>query len=482
MVQSSNRFCASCGTALEAEQRFCPNCGNAVEAPTSSPTSRSTPEETTSAVPQLGMSGSNPDYNSPTVATPPVPESGAFNTPPPPPPDQSSMPSYPPPPPPSDPYPSYNQSSASYPGIGYPSTGQPTPGGYGVPDFARPQPNKNRTGLIIGIVAVVVVLIVGGVIVLPGMFKNNTRTTTQATSTSVAQTQSTPSDNATTTSDATPTTSSTSSQPKTVTFAKPLAFTYASVDISVISAQQAKTFSDDSAYYSQSNSGILRLNIKESSNDPNNSFSSYYPTSDMMIVKPDGTTSKAESAQTDESVNNGVSRQNWVDFAVPMSIDVSKLVLRVGSSGEEQVQVPLKDGADLSKYQPKTSALNKSTTFGNMTWTIEQGTLSLSYGGNQAKKGQVYITLKFKVVNNGTSPAIKSPYDYLRMKSGDNTYQVKDPLDMPVSFEAGSTAEYSSVFLVPASADGNYAFQLLGLNDSYWPPPSSTASIDFQLK
>jgi hypothetical protein len=260
-----------------------------------------------------------------------------------------------------------------------------------------------------------------------------------------------------------------------------LKFNYKSVDISIVSVQQAEKFDDDDYYYSSNNDGILRLNIKESNTDPNSSYSSYYPTSDMLIVFPDGTTSKAKEAQSNDSVDNGVNRQNWVDFQVPLSQDASQLVLRVGDTNEQQIEVPLQEGADLSKYEPKTLELNKSTPYGSLDWTLVSAVVKFSYGGDQAKKDQVYISMKFKVKNTSENdPAINSAYDYLRIKSGDTTTAVKNIETMPVSFDEGSTTDCSATFLTPVSADGKYTLVLLGTNDSYW--TKHTANIDFEVK
>jgi hypothetical protein len=471
MMQPPGRFCANCGTALEAGQRFCPNCGSATDAAASNATARSglPPDAATSMSASSSTDGppvSSPDYGRSTG-----PESGSSFTPPPPPPDEAISTLTPPPPPVSS-YPSYMSSTPSYLGERYPSTGQPVPGSYmAVPDFVRPQPQRRpRAGWIAGALVVLVVLI-GGVFLVPKLFPSSSaspgkKNTPAALTTPGQQTTGTTPPPA---------------EPKEVTFSKPLTFTYKSVDISVIGVKQAAAFDDDDGYYPDGNPGILRLTLKEANNDPSASYSAYYPESDLLLVLPDGSTVKAKNADSNSSVDNGVTRNNWADFPVSLATDPSQIVLRVGSSSEAQIEVPLKEGADLSKYQSKTVNVNKAVTYGNLKWTIISATLSLSHSGDQAKKDQIYVYLKFKVQNTSNeNPAINSPYDYLRMQSGDITSSVKDTGDIPVTFEVNSTTNCSAGFLVPVSADGKYTLVLLGTNDSYW--TKNQATITFEAK
>ncbi len=55
-----------------------------------------------------------------------------------------------------------------------------------------------------------------------------------------------------------------------------------------------------------------------------------------------------------EGSATGISQDNWIDFpANNQNIDLSKLVLRFGSSMENHMNIPLIAGADLSNISQK---------------------------------------------------------------------------------------------------------------------------------
>lgn len=156
--------CRTCGANLPPQASVCPNCGNAVPY-NMSPSNSGPYEPTVQATP----------YQSP--QTPPT----SYGAPPPPPQyGGSSNPQYPP-----------IQTPQQYPYQAPPSPYQP--GQWQQPPSGSP-PNKNRTGLIVGIIIGLVVLacIGSSVLAAPTLFnsnKTNTGTTPSATSpaTTVAQ-------------------------------------------------------------------------------------------------------------------------------------------------------------------------------------------------------------------------------------------------------------------------------------------------------
>jgi len=155
--------CSACGMQLPAGVAYCPNCGTptpAFYAPTGTTPNNptvSSPADNTPPPPYTNYGSQQYGTQSPYDAPPPPPN--AYNTPPPP---------------------------AYYPGKEQ--------------QFVTPPPAKprgNRTGLIIGIVALVLVVIVGGILAIPhlggtsGGTANVTPTVAPAQATESAQTHAT---------------------------------------------------------------------------------------------------------------------------------------------------------------------------------------------------------------------------------------------------------------------------------------------------
>lgn len=480
MAQPPTRFCSNCGNVMEAGQRFCAQCGHTQDTTGSQPTSLQASQSSGNA-PSTG-SGFDPTIASSSNATHVSPVSSDDSTtaamsltPPPPPGGPSMLPAeggLTPPPPPMEIYP-----SAPSPGYHAASTTIDPPEHMPPQKPERPR-RRGRGPALVTIIIALLIVGASGVIFLPRLLNNSGANTQneQQTQAALALTEETPGQTTITETAITPTVESTptSVASKEVTFTQPLVFVYKSVEFSILSVQQAESFPDDSNYYE--NSGILRLNVREANNT--STYSSYYPTSDMLIVLPDGTTAKAAYAKESGSLDNGISRNNWISFSVPVSVDSSQILLRLGSTEVVQIEVPLQEGADTSKFLPKTASPDATTKYGEMDWTITSVTASYSYEGEQVEAGKVYISLKIRVENKGSNSYIASYYDYMRLQSGTNVSPLYEA-DLPTSFDPGSSGEYNATFIVPEATDGKYTLKLLKGEGSYTPPEDAT--IDFQI-
>jgi hypothetical protein len=175
--------CHNCGTQLSSGIQFCPNCGTAVP-----------------------NNVSQPVLIDPTMAAPPYQPSPipptSYGAPPPPSPN----------PPVPDPYAKYNPPGQQTP-YGYNATPTPIPPALNsyqqyapIPNYNQAQPfptlpvtppRKNRTGLIIGITATVLVVIIGGLCALGTNLASksttsNSTTTTQTSDTTTPVVENTP--------------------------------------------------------------------------------------------------------------------------------------------------------------------------------------------------------------------------------------------------------------------------------------------------
>ncbi len=218
--------------------------------------------------------------------------------------------------------------------------------------------------------------------------------------------------------------------------------TYASVDTTIVNAQQATSFPEDSS----SSNGVLRLNLKEQTAVPGVIYS--YANSARLLL-PDGTNLPPSQSLNDQSLNQGTSRTNWIDFPLPVSTDVSTLILQLGTTDEAQINIPLKSGADVSQYQPKTVTLNKPLKYYGLDWTILSATSQLSHNGTQATKGMVYIIVTLRADNHSASSFVNSPNNYVLLKTGTTSTPPADAT-FPTEVSIGQTnANGTDNFLMP---------------------------------
>jgi len=264
---------------------------------------------------------------------------------------------------------------------------------------------------------------------------------------------------------------------KTITFPKPLSFIYDDVQISIIDVKQAENFPDDDRSAAQS--GVLRIDLKEQ--NTYSSYSSYYPSDAYSLLSPDGTTAKP--VNTNQSgLDADISRTNWLDFAIASNIDVSTLKLQVGSSTEEQIIVPLKANADLSKYQPKIANLNQSTQYGGMTWTATKAETRLSSQGKQADAGKIFVTVTFKIDNNSAADFTGLASEYMRLQSGQVTNQPTNN-NIPTTISAQQTGQTGTATFVMPKESTDFTLLLLASNHgSIYTSATQQATIQFQIR
>ena len=247
---------------------------------------------------------------------------------------------------------------------------------------------------------------------------------------------------------------------------------YAGVTITVLNAQQAQSFGDDP---NTSSDGMLRLNLQEQNKTSGVVSWQYYDIA--RLVLPGKTIVSPEYVKAKVGIAPGTTQTSFIDFAVPMGIKINSLILRLGASSEEQMDIPLTGRADLSKYQSKTTELNGQMQYMGLNWTLTSVTSSVSIAGQQALKGMRYVAVTLKVDNTLAQTAIiGSAYDYVRLKAGNTTASPRDST-LPVSFATGVMGKTGTVtFLLP---QGSTAFTLILLPQSQ--SGVDQASTDFQL-
>lgn len=192
---------------------------------------------------------------------------------------------------------------------------------------------------------------------------------------------------------------------------------YASVNITIINAQQATSFADDRDTPAQ---GVVRLNLHSVQSDVNNVYSVSapkfaYPESFTLLL-PGGVKVSTGTYKDLTGPARAEEQTTWLDFPAPTSLKVDQMILQIGKATEEQMQVPLTGTADLTQYQPKQSTPNLRVQFGSLFWTLKSVTFKLSDSGTQADKGQRFLVLTFSIDNPSTDGDNAFPPDYIRLQ------------------------------------------------------------------
>lgn len=495
MAQQPVRFCSECGAPLQAGQRFCTNCGATMSVDAGAPTAASsqTPspigEPTMAAAPTV-LPGSGVESVAPTefASMPTVPDVEQPSVPPPPPMGGSNpqRPGFseltPPPPPPT--VGTYNPYAVSAPGgpqtyaqnvsaPGYPpaSTSSPgfapvSPGGTYTPVPAYTQKPRRGHGCLITSIVLLVVLAagIGGFVFLrsrPGTTAQN-----NGTPTTVSNTANTPvSGNG----GNTPTIGTSGLQQLN------LKITYANMAITIVSTQIAKSFPDDNA--SPGSAGVVRVNIQE--NNATTGNASYLESDAYLLVLPDSSTVRMTNQKQDISPDAGINRPNWLDFPLSSQVTPGQLTLRIGKSTENQMDVPLRPGADLSKYQDKTSSPNAQFQYAGINWTLKTATLSYSYHNKQATTGNLYVIVSLSAVNNTANGFIAGASDYIRLQAAGNSTEPDGYTTIPIEISARTTASGVVAFLMP---QGTTSFTLVMLTRPNASPPINQVTQNFQIQ
>lgn len=246
--------------------------------------------------------------------------------------------------------------------------------------------------------------------------------------------------------------------------------TYAGVDLTVLTVQQAESFVDDAH---TTTTGMVRLNMQEQNKTSTPVSWSYENIAQLVL--PGKKVVTPTFVQAKGSVAPGITQHSKIDFAVPTAIHINQLILRLGASNEAQMDIPLTGHANLSKYAPHTVKLSGTTSYVGLDWTLVSATTQFSVVGQQASKNMLYLVLTLSVDNTLSQQAIPgSAYDYLRLQANNTTFEPKDTT-LPVSFDSGAMGKTGTVtFLAPQETTAfTLMFRAQGGSDA--------ASIDFQL-
>jgi hypothetical protein len=498
MAQNPPRLCPKCGTPAEPNQRFCSECGTTLNVASNQPTAMASGEQSvipsqgaqfatqpepgggvpgntgTAPTQMVGASGQTPGAYPATAAS----ASGAqFYS------QTTDANPIPPPPPPDSLVGSLYQSTYQAPTKTPSSPSQATqaPGAYTVPDYAR-APRRSRLGLIVSLV-LLLVLVLGGVAAYALFFNksNNTQggtnpqhtATTSANSSTVTATTGTGNSASTPgSSSTTPTTTASTTPNGATTEQVNLAFAYSGINLTITSVQYASSFPDDSSL----SAGGVRIAFNENNaatSNPNFLYSDV-----ARLILPDHSSVAPTNELHGISPASQITEPNWLDFAVTSQpADLSQLTLQMGTAQENQMQISLKPGADLAKYQPKTVTPGTSFQYAGLNWTLVSATESLSVPVRQATTGNVFITVALKVFNPTGNAYSALASDYVRLQAGGTSNAPTSETNFPITVDSQATISGTMIFLAP---QGTTSFTLVMLGSSNPPVKQVTAPFTIQ--
>jgi len=340
---------------------------------------------------------------------------------------------------------SYASSAASY---GQPASYAPAPGYSQAPNYApaynygQPLKNKPPTWLYITIgVVVLIVVCGGGMLALIGAVSGKGSGGDNSANGNYSASQS----------------------------LSNLSIVYASDQLTFTSIQQASSFSDDDLSSFNEHPNYVRVNFKEQQTSNNSSDFGYDES--FRLILPDHSIIAAQKSATFTGPQQAEVRTNWVDFPASAKVDLSNLTLRLGAQDEAQMDVPLNSGANLSQYQPKAINPNTQFQYAKLNWTIPSATQSLYFNGQQAKTGQVYITVNLKADNNSTYEVwLYGSFVHLNANGNSIAADLESNTNGFDDMQPGTTNHQGSVtFLTQPAANGKYVLDFLPDQNNDWP-------------
>ncbi|HEX3640699.1 MAG TPA: hypothetical protein VHV10_05360 [Ktedonobacteraceae bacterium] len=248
-------------------------------------------------------------------------------------------------------------------------------------------------------------------------------------------------------------------------------FTYENVDFKIVSVAQQSSFDDDSTTGA---AFIVRIGVKER-NEADTGV--YIPYSDaFLLILPDGDTISASAEETPGTIDQNIVTDNWVDFPLNDQQDLNKLVLRVGVANEHQMDIPLTNNLDVSKYQSKTIMSEDKFQYGGVDWTITKVTASLSANGQQADARMRYIAVELSAYNAGPDAFYPQPDNNIRLKSQD-TLQSPAVSTLPLAIVAAPKGTTGIVYFLMPENDTQLTLDFLAQPYSHIPEVSASFQV-----
>ena len=277
------------------------------------------------------------------------------------------------------------------------------------------------------------------------------------------------------------------SQPPITTFNVQRTAPYASLDFTVLTAQYATSFTDDTIHLG---AGIVRVNIRVTNKTTDPVSVIYYDVLRLLIpgqnavapanvlpynLKPGVSTPACNASPVSSGPAAGKSEIDCVDFPVPKGTQLQKLSLQLGSvsTGEFLVTIPFSGSFNPGRYAARISSqhLDIPYTYYDFSdspfqflYHLTGVNISYFYNGMQSKVGQQFYILNFRVDNqSGVYVVPGYAYDYVRLIINGN---LRTPVDstLPNAFNKNARNVAGQVVFVGPPGVSNITIALLQQN------------------
>lgn len=229
--------------------------------------------------------------------------------------------------------------------------------------------------------------------------------------------------------------------PAIITFTVQRTAPYAGLDMTVVNAQYATSFTDDTIH---AGPAVVRLSMHIANHTKDQINVVYYDIARLLAPK----LSSIAPTNVHLSVGPapGRSENGWIDFSVPAGITLNTLTLQLGSPlmHETLVKIPFTGSYNSNQYvdhnTPQTLLIAYNFFGHTLNYHLTSVDVRYSYQGTQCKAGQQFYVLNFLVDNpesGNISPGFG--FDYVRLVlNGGNLAPIDNSL--PYSFKANATS------------------------------------------
>src|SRR5215469_5357000 len=282
-------------------------------------------------------------------------------------------------------------------------------------------------------------------------------------------------------------TNSATSQPLITTFNVQRTAPYASLNFTVLTAQYATSFNDDTIHLGPA---VVRVNIRVANKTTNQVSVIYYDVLRLLIpgqhavaptnilpysLKPGVGTPACNASPVSSGPAPGKSEVDCVDFPVPGGTRLQTLSLQLGSAptGEFLVTIPFSGPFNPGHYAGRISSqhLDIPYTYYNFNdspfqflFHLTSVDISYFYTGMQSKAGQQFYILNFRVDNqSGVYVVPGYGYVYVRLVINGN---LRTPVDstLPNAFNANARNVAGQVVFACPSGLSNITIAMLQQN------------------
>ncbi len=238
-------------------------------------------------------------------------------------------------------------------------------------------------------------------------------------------------------------------QPTIITFNVERTATYADLYFTVLNAQYATSFPNDTI---QTGPAMVRVNMRVTNKSTDHVPVIYYEVARLLL--PGSKPIAPTNVHLSTGPKPGSSEIGWIDFPVSKGIQLSTLRLQLGSVAlsEALLTIPFSGSFDANHFVGRTShqSLTIYYNFSGhlLVYHLTSVTMLYAYRGTQSKTGQQFYVLNFAVDNNnGVTVSPGYGFDYIRLII--NGYNLP-PMDntLPNSFKAGAHGVAGSVVYI----------------------------------